>query len=64
MSRTSIPINSETKDRLSDLKRDDETWDEFLLRIISERGDGMTPGSLSDEEADEVMKVVREGRER
>jgi len=64
MSRTSIPLNGETKDRLSDLKRDDETWDEFFHRMISESSEGMTPGTLSDEEADEVMNAVREGRER
>lgn len=64
MSRTSIPLNSETKDRLSDLKRDDETWDEFFDRLLSESSDGMTPGTLSDEEAEELMDVVREGRDR
>lgn len=34
MSQTSIPVDAATKDRLDRLKRDDETWDEFLDRII------------------------------
>jgi hypothetical protein len=32
MSRTSIPVDSDTKSRLDKLKRDNETWDEFLQR--------------------------------
>ncbi|MGB9933795.1 DUF7557 family protein [Haloarcula amylolytica] len=64
MSRTSIPIDTDTKDRLDEAKREDETWDEFLLRIVASTGDGMSPGTLSDEEAEEAMEIVREGRER
>ena len=64
MSRTSIPLDSETKARLDESKRDDETWDEFLLRMVAATGDGMAPGTLSDDEADDVMDVVREGRDR
>jgi len=61
VSRTSIPLNTETKDRLSELKRNDETWDEFFDRLLSENSEGMAPGTLSDEEADKLMDVVREG---
>lgn len=64
MSRTSIPVDSVTKDRLDEAKRDDETWDEFLLRIVTDSTDGMTPGLLDEEEADEIRTVVREGRDR
>jgi hypothetical protein len=64
MSRTSIPLDSETKERLGEVKRDDETWDEFLLRIVSETGEGMSPGTLSKEEADDAMEIVRDGRGR
>lgn len=64
VSRTSIPLDSETKERLSEVKRDDETWDEFLLRIVSETGGGMSPGTLSEEEAENAMEIVRDGRER
>ncbi|WP_123539177.1 DUF7557 family protein [Halosimplex salinum] len=63
MSRTSIPVDSETKDRLDGLKRDDETWDEFLRRITSEEKP-MTPGVWTDEEAEEAMERLRDGRER
>lgn len=63
MSRTSIPIDSSTKDRLGDLKREDETWDEFLLRLSSDE-EPIKFGSWSDEEADDAMERLREGRER
>ncbi|GAA0209740.1 MULTISPECIES: antitoxin VapB family protein [Halobaculum] len=63
MSRTSIPIDSATKDRLSDLKREDETWDEFLIRITSDE-QPIEFGAWSDDEADEAMQRLREGRER
>ena len=62
MSRTSIPVDSDTKDRLDGLKRDDETWDEFLLRVVTETGDGMAPGTLSDEEADEILEEIERKR--
>ncbi|MBX0287760.1 DUF7557 family protein [Haloarcula salinisoli] len=64
MSRTSIPLDSETKARLDESKRDDETWDEFLLRIVAATGDGMSPGTLSEDEAEDAMDIVREGRDR
>jgi len=64
MSRTSIPLDSETKARLDESKRDDETWDEFLLRIVAATGDGMSPGTLSADEAEDAMEIVREGRDR
>jgi len=38
MGRTSIPVDSATKERLDRLKRDDETWDEFLERVTGRRG--------------------------
>ncbi|QLH80547.1 DUF7557 family protein [Halosimplex pelagicum] len=63
MSRTSIPVDEETKARLDGLKRDDETWDEFLQRITSGR-EPMNFGAWGDEAADEAMKHLRDGRER
>lgn len=63
MSRTSIPVDEETKERLDGLKRDDETWDEFLQRITSDR-EPMTFGAWDDEAADEAMEHLRDGRER
>jgi lipase chaperone LimK len=63
MSRTSIPVDSETKDRLDDLKRDSETWDEFLTRIASDE-EPIEAGAWSDEEAETAMERLREGRNR
>ncbi|MFD1585868.1 hypothetical protein ACFR9U_02645 [Halorientalis brevis] len=62
MSRTSIPVDSSTKERLDDLKRDDETWDEFLTRITTDE----TPikkGILSSEEAAQAKDRIRSARE-
>lgn len=63
MSRASIPVDPETKERLDALKPDDETWDEFLTRITSDE-ETMTAGAWADEEAEEAMERLREGRER
>lgn len=63
MSRTSIPVDSETKDRLDDLKHDNETWDEFLTRIASDE-EPIEAGAWSDEEAEKAMERLREGRDR
>ena len=62
MSRTSIPVDEATKDRLDKLKRDDETWDEFLERTaLSE--DPIEKGFLADEGADEAGKNIEKTRE-
>jgi len=63
MSRTSIPLNDSTKELLSNRKREDETWDEFLIRISTEE-DGIEFGAISEEEAEDMKQTVREGRER
>ena len=63
MSRTSIPVDSETKDRLDELKRDDETWDEFLRRVTSDEAP-IKFGAWSDEDAETAMERLRDGRER
>lgn len=63
MSRTSIPVESATKDRLDELKRDSETWDEFLNRITADE-DPIKFGAWSDDEAETAMERLREGRER
>lgn len=62
MSRTSIPVDSETKDRLDELKRDDETWDEFLLRISTDE-EPIEAGAWSEEEAETAKERIRESRE-
>lgn len=62
MSRTSIPVNTETKERLDRLKRDDETWDEFLDRVATAEKP-IEAGAWSDEQADQALDSVRQSRE-
>ena len=62
MSRTSIPVDETTKERLDRQKRDDETWDEFLQRTaLSE--EPIETGFLSDEGAEEARKNIKKARE-
>ncbi|RJX43361.1 hypothetical protein DM826_07065 [Halonotius aquaticus] len=62
MSRTSIPVDATTKERLDDLKRDDETWDEFLHRVTTTE-EPIEAGAWSDEEADRAKESIRNARE-
>jgi len=62
MGRTSIPVDSSTKERLDQLKRDDETWDEFLQRVTA-TDEPIEAGAWSDEEADRAKAAVRKSRE-
>ena len=62
MSRTSIPVGSATKQRLNRLKRDDETWDEFLERVVMPE-QPIEAGAWSDEKADRAKESIRKSRE-
>lgn len=62
MSRTSIPVDSETKERLDQLKRENETWDEFLMRITANE-EPIVAGAWTDEEADRAKESIRKSRE-
>jgi hypothetical protein len=62
MSRTSIPVDSTTKERLDRLKRDDETWDEFLKRVTATE-EPIEAGTWSDETADRAKESIRNSRE-
>ena len=62
MSRTSIPVDSTTKERLDRLKREDETWDEFLERMTATE-EPIEAGAWSDEEADRAKESLRKSRE-
>ncbi len=62
MSRTSIPVDESTKDRLDDLKQETETWDEFLRRIAGE-DEPIRKGHLSDEALDEIERNIERSRE-
>jgi predicted CopG family antitoxin len=41
---TSVRVSDETKAKLARLKREDESWDEFLDRLANE-GSGMKAGA-------------------
>lgn len=64
---TSIRVSDETKEKLARLKREDESWDEFLDRLANE-GSGMTAGAWSGtdkaEKAREAIERSRESYER
>lgn len=62
MGRTSIPVDSETKARLDERKRDDETWDEFLIRVTADE-EPIKAGAWSEAEAERAKERVRESRE-
>lgn len=61
MSRTSIPVDSATKERLDRLRRDDETWDEFFQRITAIE-QPIEAGAWSDEEADQAKEFIQKSR--
>lgn len=62
MSRTSIPVDSETKERLDELKNEDETWDDFLTRVASEQ-EPIIQGDVSDEALEAVEENIKRSRE-
>jgi hypothetical protein len=62
MSRTSIPVDETTKRRLDQLKRDGETWDEFLRRVTSDN-DPIQQGDLSSEALDAIEDTIKKTRE-
>jgi predicted CopG family antitoxin len=59
---TSIRVSEQTKDKLSRLKREEETWDEFLSRLANEE-EPINIGAWSDEKADRAREAVKESRE-
>lgn len=59
---TSIRVTEETKDKLSRLKREDETWDEFLSRLADEE-EPINIGAWSDDEAERARDAVQRSRE-
>ena len=59
---TSIRVTDETKDKLSRLKKESETWDEFLARLADEE-DPVNVGSWSDDEAERARDAVERSRE-
>jgi len=62
MARTSIPVDASTKERLDRLKRDDETWNEFLERITTDE-EPIEAGAFTDEMAERAKKSIRGSRD-
>lgn len=62
MGRTSIPVDDSTKERLDRLKREDETWDEFLERVTATE-EPIEAGAWSDEKAERAKESIRRSRE-
>lgn len=63
---TSIRVDEETKARLERLKRDEETWSEFLDRLASDQGTmepGFWAGTDKPETAREARRRARESFE-
>jgi predicted CopG family antitoxin len=64
---TSIRVSDETKAKLARLKREDESWDEFLDRLASEESSmnpGVWEGTGKAEAAREAVRRSRESFER
>ncbi|MBV0925219.1 antitoxin VapB family protein [Halomicroarcula limicola] len=59
---TSIRVSDETKKKLARLKRDDESWDEFLDRLANE-GSGMNAGVWKGtDKAEKAREAIERSR--
>ncbi|MEZ3172434.1 antitoxin VapB family protein [Halorubrum sp. RMP-47] len=59
---TSIRVTDDTKEMLEKLKRDDETFDELLERLVQTEKP-INIGAWSSEEADGARDAVKRSRE-
>jgi predicted CopG family antitoxin len=59
---TSIRVTDETKRMLERLKREDETFDELLERLVQSE-EPINIGAWSEEEADSARDAVARSRE-
>lgn len=60
---TSIRVSDETKEKLARLKREDESWDEFLDRLANE-GAGMNAGAWKGtDKAEKAREAIERSRE-
>lgn len=60
---TTIRVDEDTKARLERLKREEETWSEFLDRLATD-ADEMTPGVWEGtDKAENAREAVRRSRE-
>ena len=59
---TSIRVSDDTKRMLERLKREDETFDELLERLVQSE-EPIEIGTWSEEEADRARAAVKRSRE-
>lgn len=59
---TSIRVSEATKERLRKLKREDETFDELLLRLAREE-EPVDVGAWSEAEAERAREAIERSRE-
>jgi predicted CopG family antitoxin len=59
---TTIQISEETKRKLDRLKRPDETFDELINRLASEK-EGINFGAIDEDTRDRILQGVEEHRE-
>jgi predicted CopG family antitoxin len=59
---TTIRVDDATKEKLERLKRDDETWTEFLSRLVDDE-DPVDTGSWSPEQAAQAREQLERSRE-
>ena len=57
---TTIRVSDETKSKLSVLKEDGESWDEFLNRLARKERDVGELGGFADDSVVEGMAAARE----
>jgi predicted CopG family antitoxin len=59
---TSIRVSNETKAKLARLKREDESFDDLLNRLVSEE-EPIVIGSWDEEKANRAREAVARSRE-
>jgi predicted CopG family antitoxin len=59
---TTIRVDDATKAKLERLKRDDESWNEFLSRLVDDE-DPIDTNSWSAEQAAQARTRLKESRE-
>lgn len=60
---TSIRVSDETKAKLARLKRDDESWDEFLDRLANDGAEMNAGAWTGTDKADKAREAITRSRE-
>jgi len=64
MSTKTISLSDSAYEKLKSLKGENESFSDFVNRIVSEANISEYHGVLSDETADEIEEMIEEKRER